>query len=338
MKRLLLFLLLAAGGLTPLRAAPYSHTEETDSLPRSRFLADTLLHKNEITYCVAMPDGEDEFLNTGHISLMLQTALREWTHGIALRIRAAGRAEEMADILRILDKPLTLTRLPACDLTRHPLISKVHPDFDPAGEKADLTVIVSSAYCTHLRGQVNSFFIFEYKDTSPFMCLLNGYANPVRSPAAQDYFPMANTQEDKALAADAEAVFRRAAQGGYDTAFQTRLWRLNRLFEFDGHAFFAIIAHELGHAFGLGDEYLTDRPCTYASQTPGEGLMFNGYQPISCDEVDGMITLLDRFAGKKRTFASFCSGRGLIQNGQEVPPAEPLSDRLAERLLPLIRH
>ena len=102
--------------------------------------------------------------------------------------------------------------------------------------------------------------------------------------------------------------------------------------------FFAIIAHELGHAFGLGDEYLTDRPCTYASQTPGEGLMFNGYQPISCDEVDGMITLLDRFAGKKRTFASFCSGRGLIQNGQEVPPAEPLSDRLAERLLPLIRH
>ena len=73
-------------------------------------------------------------------------------------------------------------------------------------------------------------------------------------------------------------------------------------------------------------------------ETAGEGLMFNGYQPISCDEVDGMITLLDRFAGKKRTLASFCSGRGLIQNGQEVPPAEPLSDRLAERLLPLIRH
>ena len=182
------------------------------------------------------------------------------------------------------------TRLPACDLTRHPLISKVHPDFDPAGEKADLTVIVSSAYCTHLRGQVNSFFIFEYKDTSPFMCLLDGYANPVRSPAAQDYFPMANTQEDKALAADAAEVFRRAAQGGYDTAFQTRLWRLNRLFEFDGHAFFAIIAHELGHAFGLGDEYLTDRPCTYASQTPGEGLMFNGYQPSSCDEVESAKT------------------------------------------------
>ena len=124
---------------------------------------------------------------------------------------------------------------------------------------------------------------------------------PIRCvpPAAQDYFPMANTQEDKALAADAAEVFRRAAQGGYDTAFQTRLWRLNRLFEFDGHAFFAIIAHELGHAFGLGDEYLTDRPCAYASQTAGEGLMFNGYQPISCDEVDGMITLLDRFAGKK---------------------------------------
>ena len=51
----------------------------------------------------------------------------------------------------VLDKPLTLTRLPACDLTRHPLMPKVHPDFDPAGEKADLTVIVSSAYCTHLR-------------------------------------------------------------------------------------------------------------------------------------------------------------------------------------------
>ncbi len=324
--------------LIQLRAVPYSHTEETDSLPRSRFLVDTLLHKNEITYCIAMPDGEDEFLNTEHISLMLQAALLEWTHGIALRIRAAGRAEEMADILRILDKPLTLTRLPACDLTTHPFIPEVHPDFNPAGQKADLTVIVSSAYCTRLRGQVNSSFVFEYQDTDPFMCLLENYANPVRPPNAQDYFPMANTQEDKALAAAAAAFFQRAAKGDYDTAFQTRLWRLNRLFESDGHAFFAIIAHELGHAFGLGDEYLTDRPRAYASQTAGEGLMFNGYQTISCDEVDGMITLLDRFAEKKRTFASFCSGRGLIQNGQEVPPAGSLSDRLAERLLPLIRH
>ena len=38
---------------------------------------------------------------------------------------------------------------------------------------------------------------------------------------------------------------------------------------------------------------------------------------MSCDEVDGMITLLDRFAGKQRTFASFCSENTYIVNGTE---------------------
>lgn len=84
------------------------------------------------------------------------------------------------------------------------------------------------------------------------------------------------------------------------------------------------MVHELGHAFGLGDEYLEDRPHNYASATPGQGIMSRIYSPISCDELDGMITLLDRFSGKQRSFASFCAPTVVLESGESVPAAEEL--------------
>lgn len=78
--------------------------------------------------------------------------------------------------------------------------------------------------------------------------------------------------------------------------------------------------HELGHAFGLGDEYRPDtRPNEYSSQQAGQGIMQRLYNRISCDEINGMITLLDRLNQQERTFRSFCPNRSIIVNGTERP-------------------
>lgn len=105
------------------------------------------------------------------------------------------------------------------------------------------------------------------------------------------------------------------------------------MFAWDGPTYFSVLVHEMGHAFGLGDEYLKDRPQEYASPAPGQGIMLRLYNPISCDEIDGMITLLDRFSGVQRTFASFCSNKTVIQNGKALPVSETIQQQVKKQLL-----
>lgn len=326
MKRFLclLFLLETAASAG---AYPYAHTEYISKLGPERFLAQKVLNQGTLTYCVfTAPDQKQTSVTQEELALMLQSALREWTYGIALRIEKTGRAEEFADILAILKKPLNLQQLPVCDLTRHPRLSVLYPDVPARGQKADISLLFAPDYCAYLNGTVNSAFFYDYNQAPPFICLTDGYANSVRAPEDTAHFPLpaqndpAANAQDQTLLADAPQQFARIAQGKYTLFEQETFWRLNRLFEYDGHTFFDIIIHEVGHAFGLGDEYKTQRPKRYASIHPGQGLMQNGYRPLSCDETDGLITLLDRFHGKARTFESFCPGRHLIVNGTEYAP------------------
>lgn len=340
MKRILLILAFLCGAPLLSYAAPYSHIEEIAEVGAERFLAKKLLTQSAITYCVSIPEQKQKMLATeDELALMTESALREWTYGIALRIRQAGRANEFQDILSVLEKPLSLQRVSVCDLSKHPAISSVYPQLDPNGEKADLTILFAPQYCTQLKGEINSFFVFDYKDTTPFICLNGRHSNSVRPPQKDDYFPsLAQPKPENAPLSNKDLVFnspswfKRVAQGGYTAEEQAYFWRLNRLFEYDGHTFFDILVHETGHAFGLADEYLPSRPKRYASTEAGGGLMKDAYQTISCDEIDGMITLLDRFSGKQRTFKSFCEGRKRIKNGTEYDPLEDLA------LKHLIKH
>lgn len=319
MKRLVFLLSLLCACALSGAAAPYSHDESVAELGENKFLTAKLLYGDEITYCISLPDGETERLTSGHLAALVRAALREWTHGIALHIRTAGRAVEMQDILAVLEKPLRLTRLPACRLSEHPTFASIYPHAQSGAQQADLTVIVSSSYCGSLRTEVNSFFATQYKNAQPFMCVLRAYENPLRTVKKDEFFPGVFDDNDRRLLAGAQEVFRNAQTAAYDSGLQKTLWQTDRLFYYDTPTYFSIISHELGHAFGLGDEYLTPRPAQYASQTPGDGLMRFGYRPIGCDETDGLITRLDRAAGINRRFASFCPGRGMIENGTEIP-------------------
>lgn len=331
--RFLLCTLLLAWTGGALCARPFSHLEYIQDTPPSVFLAYQLLHKNEITYCLFTDPRDEQALPPAHTDLFIQSALREWTYGIALRIRTAGRAGEMQDILDVLEKPLTLTRLPACDLRAHKLPAPKHPEAAPAVRTPDITFIASREYCYQVRDWDISFYAAEYQNSPPFICLYDTYAqNPLRSISEQEYIPDRDTPDGQQMLKRRADVFSRVAGGDYDESTQRFLWDINRFFSYDEQTVFSIIAHETGHAFGLGDEYLSSRPEVYSSAQPGEGLMCSGYQPVGCDEVDGMITLLDRFSGKKRTFASFCPERGLIVNGTEINRLEETKHRLADAL------
>lgn len=81
-----------------------------------------------------------------------------------------------------------------------------------------------------------------------------------------------------------------------------------------------IVTHELGHAFGLADEYpgvISHSSFIYNSGVKRPSIMESG-KYITCDDVDGFITSIDRIKHTKRTFKSFCQDGTIIDDGKAV--------------------
>lgn len=78
--------------------------------------------------------------------------------------------------------------------------------------------------------------------------------------------------------------------------------------------------HELGHAWGLTEQYsggMADGSFLYNSKVKRPSIM-NDNRQVTCDDVDGFITSIDRTLGKEREFHSLCSDGIFIKNGQAV--------------------
>lgn len=320
MRYLYLTILLLGQIFSIASAAPYSHLAAIAKQPKNKFLANTLLNKNEITYCLttiapSYMENIDE-----HIEKYIHAAIREWTYGIALRIREAGRADEMSDILPILEKDIQITRLPKCNLSSHKEIL----DYDNSitlnadAPIPDIAVIASEDYCFNLSGKYTSFYFAEWEGGFPLVCLTEIFReDTLKSIRISDYIPDGNTSQGKEMIKNRYSLFHKIIFGQYSFLEQKKLWELDRFFSYDDQTIFSIVVHEFGHAFGLGDEYISRRPSDYSTLEAGEGIMHHHYTTITCDEVDGIITLIDRFAENKRTFTSFCSPEKLIVNGTE---------------------
>ena len=297
------------------QAEPYSHLDISDA-PAQTWLASRLLTADSIRYCTVVGPSAQPLVSAQAAETLLQAALREWTHGIALQIRQSGREEEFQDILEILDKPLTLSHVPGCSSA---LRQQQRPS--PQDTQADISVLFSSQQCQQMFRKRTSFYLSGSAEHIPFICIQETQGeNPLRPISSTEYIPQTNTPRAQAILQARQALFTQIAQGNYAAKEQQALWETDRFFSYDTPTLFATIVHELGHAFGLGDEYRPDsRPNQYISQQAGQGIMQRLYNRIGCDEIDGIITLLDRLNQQERTFCSFCPSRNLIINGTEQP-------------------
>ena len=311
MRKILICLLWLTSLPGLIQAKPHSHLESVAEHPQT-FLAYRLQTADTLRYCVNLVPPKNPLVSAEQVDTLVRVALREWTYGIALRIRQSGREKEFKDIVELLEKPLALEPVTGCAglATNNSL-----PSNDTT---ADIVFLISDKRCQKLRGKATSFYAPAEPGHVPFICVQDTtQANPLRDIPAGEYIPQANSESGRQLLQNRLQVFERIATADYSTEDQQTLWQTNRFFAYDGPTLFATFMHETGHAFGLGDEYLSERPDTYASRQPGEGIMHNLYNSVTCDEINGMITLLDRVAGRERTFQSFCKGRGLLVNGTE---------------------
>lgn len=299
-----------------IQAAPYSHLADKYPEGQTDALVSRLLTNHTIRYCILIPEEENEFLSSEQADTLIQVALREWTHGIALRIAEANRAEEFHDIITLLEQPLHLLRQPQCNTQALPLWQDFYNSSSSA-PKTDIMFVFSNGYCGYI-SRAPAFYSFN--EGNPFICANRHYENPLRLPTEQDYFPEINIPDAPILKYQGSATFQQAASGSYDSALQKKLWAIEYIFMTRDSSYFSMLIHETGHAFGLADEYLEKRAGPYKSRKRGEGVMQIGYGKIGCDEIDGIITLIDRQRGIRRTFTSFCPGRNSIVNGKEISP------------------
>ena len=82
------------------------------------------------------------------------------------------------------------------------------------------------------------------------------------------------------------------------------------------------VSHELGHAFGLADQYsgaTIKSSFLYSSKIRRPSIM-NKSQYITCDDADGLITVIDRLKNndKHREFHSLCKDGIFIKDGQRI--------------------
>ena len=82
------------------------------------------------------------------------------------------------------------------------------------------------------------------------------------------------------------------------------------------------VSHELGHAFGLADQYsgaTIKGSFLYNSKIRRPSIM-NKSKYITCDDADGLITVIDRLKGNAshREFYSLCKDGIFIKDGQRI--------------------
>lgn len=318
MKILLLSALFAIFTTAICSATPYGQTDFFINQKKEETLAYKILENKEITYCAALPT--DENIDKQQLQAHIAAALKEWTYGITLRINQAGRSEEFKDLTGVLSTA-KFKYLSQCNLSEHKDFMQMYPQYLSYPETADITVILSTAYCRDFFNKRTPFYSFSFGDTKPFICLFGDEINI----SAGKTSPSAFTEEEKALVSSGANTVKKAAFMSYSQEDQEALWKTVRLsfYDEDRNPYFAVITHEIGHAFGLNDQYTAEgENPLYSSIYRGDNIMTHSYEPIGCDDIDSLITIMDTQSGSKRTFKSFCNPTVVIKNGIQVVQSE----------------
>lgn len=313
--------------------APHGHLQEMHTTPEL-FLVSRVAKSQPITFCATFSEqykaslqkrNQDWKQEKDVFLLHINAALRAWTQGTASYIRQAGRAQEFADLLPLLDNA-QFVQMKNCNLSAEPEMAPLFPE-DQQGKKADLAFFLAPDYCGTLSNRVISFY-FERLPFGPFICVYPDKHLSLLTPATDlRVKAMLRSDEDRALSAQSNAILHQTAAGKATDQTWPQLWKLDRFVSVDEGGLFSLLVHEIGHAFGLADEYtLKDIDPVYASLETHPGVMQRLFDRAGCSEADGLITLLDRQMGKSRTFTSFCQDGPLFTDGveqvKETTPAQ----------------
>ena len=136
-----------------------------------------------------------------------------------------------------------------------------------------------------------------------------------------------NIKEDESIETEADLIlfitksFLKSCGGPYP-CFNPRksIIYMGRDKRIQDKKYIQLMTHEMGHAFGLGDQYSgsTYRSSfIYSSKVLRPAIMGRN-KTITCDDIDGLITVIDRIKGIEREFHSLCKDGIFIKNGQGV--------------------
>ncbi|MDR0646066.1 MAG: hypothetical protein LBG46_03630 [Elusimicrobiota bacterium] len=267
-------------------SVPYGHLKDFEE-DRHLHLIDKIVNNQEITYCSYLSYDTLENISEEQTDEQINLAFKMWTQDIAEFIRQSGREKEFGDIVSILEKKPKLRKLKGCNFSAFDK-KRVASLSGPAVENntaVDISFIYDSNFAKNKyggdRARTTSYF-----SVNPIVHIV---IDEERDIDFLDIFNIGVLDDEK----------KDCFSGILST-----------------------VEHELGHAIGLADQYddaLGNVDISYSTVSPRKGIM-NAEDNFTCDDVDGIITLVDRALGNKtRKFPSFCNdGISFVGSKEEI--------------------
>ncbi len=310
--------------------------EDNQNKPNKNYLSYKFIHQKEISFCTkGSAEDWERPISAEILSRYFQAAFWEWTRGTAQYLRQSGRAEEFADIIALLEKPFKLVDLGVCQKNM-----AVKPDIEISAYPPFQSNKAWAYYAQYgMRFGADSQIHFVYQSFKTTDDLL-----PQKKDVVETYIQNAAN----GAPTSAEITLDDITQDQSEFVMLGK-WKIKDNYRRKYHdQLFTAMLHEVGHAFGLGDEdkklrvgqsspgpisqYGADADQRQVFRTPyfSSGLMsYNVYYARrTADDVMGLITIFDRFTGTKRIIYPLLSDEkepevGAIVFGQyKYPPVK----------------
>lgn len=304
LRTFLTLLLITAIVPTCMAEAPFGHLKDIEA-NRDNFLINKLAENGTIKYCTYVAQEDTQYITEEELDTQIKDSFSAFTKGITKQIKKDKRAEEFQDIIAMLEKPVKLSKYPQCNLKdfyaygRQYFIGYQEPPIYFQNRIPDITFIANRELCKEmLEGKQSSFFS---ESPIPFICINSFEVNTSR--LNKESIPIIGPDDKPICISDNKTLYYK------DNGTRNSILS---------------IMHEIGHALTLADQYeegLDNNDILYSTIDPGTGLM-SCSSPISCDDIDGLITALDRATNTQRTFKSFCPNNNIFENGKQILTGE----------------
>lgn len=286
---------------------------------RPRFLAPKLARGQEISYCTYLSKDALAVTDMEDFDKTIRLAIKLWTVYPAYLIRQAGREREFAPVLQALDQTPQLKRLPACDFSE---FDKKHLHLlnpKPANTQAP-------------RADVSYFFENRFFAKQHNVNTISPYFTLTPIPHVLVTSQVEKSHANAATWPDTPAEKARMFKDLRERILQTPnsdhqkmdglIKELTLLYQDFGPASRSLLytlLHETGHAVGLADQHKqVNNDRIYTTINTRRSVMDYATRFLTCDDADGVITLLDDALGIKRDFESLCKDGIAFSNGKEL--------------------